>query len=143
MMRVGLLLVMLFAAVVPAAAASVSGAAGVPKELPPKLEARYQKLTSELRCPVCQNEPIATSQAQISSALRKIVRQKLLAGDSNQQIKQYMISRYGLFALYKPPVQRSTWLLWFGPLILFLVGMTVAGRAMYRRHRLLGQSDAE
>jgi cytochrome c-type biogenesis protein CcmH len=113
-----------------------------PNVLPPRLEARYQALTEDLRCPVCQNEPIATSQAQIAGALRKIVRQKLLAGESNQQIKQYMISRYGLFAVYKPPLERSTFLLWFGPFILLLIGIIVAALAIRRRRHSLTDSEA-
>lgn len=112
-----------------------------PNVLPPPLEARYQALTSQLRCPVCQNEPIATSQTQIAGALRKIVRQKLLAGESNQQIKQYMISRYGLFAVYKPPLERGTMLLWFGPFILLLLGLIVAGLAIRRRRHSLTNSE--
>ncbi len=112
-----------------------------PNLLPPRLEARYQALTSQLRCPVCQNEPIATSQTQIAGALRKIVRQKLLAGESNQQIKQYMISRYGLFAVYKPPLERGTMLLWFGPFILLLLGLIVAGLAIRRRRHSLTNSE--
>ena len=108
-----------------------------PDVLPPRLQARYQALTEDLRCPVCQNEPIATSQAQIAGALRKIVRQKLLAGESNRQIKQYMISRYGLFAVYKPPLERSTVLLWFGPFILLLIGIIVAALAIRRRRHSL------
>ncbi len=112
-----------------------------PDVLPPRLEARYQALTEILRCPVCQNEPIATSQAQIAGALRKIVRQKLLAGESDQQIKQYMISRYGLFAVYKPPLERSTMLLWFGPFILLLIGIIVAALAIRRRRHTLAESE--
>ena len=112
-----------------------------PDVLPPRLEARYQALTEVLRCPVCQNEPIATSQAQIAGALRKIVRQRLLAGESNQQIKQYMISRYGLFAVYKPPLERSTMLLWFGPFILLLIGIIVAALAIRRRRHTLTNSE--
>ncbi|MGA7965975.1 MAG: cytochrome c-type biogenesis protein [Gammaproteobacteria bacterium] len=114
-----------------------------PGVLPPKLEARYQKLTDELRCPVCQNEPIATSQAQIAGTLRQIVRQRLLAGQSNAQIKQYLISRYGLFAVYKPPLQRSTFLLWFGPFILLLIAIIVVGFAIRQHRRSLLESDAE
>lgn len=134
------------------AAVAMSAAAGTPPAasaatatglLPPRLEARYQRLTSDFRCPVCQNEPIATSQSQIAVALRDIVRRKLLAGETDAQIRRYMISRYGLFAVYDPPVRRSTFLLWFGPLILLLIGAGVAGRAVYQRRRLLRRSDSE
>lgn len=135
-----ILAVALLAATVPALAAAAP--ANGPDVLPPRLEARYQTLTSQLRCPVCQNEPIATSQAQIAGALRKIVRQKLLAGESNEQIKQYMISRYGLFAVYKPPLEGSTALLWFGPFILLLIGIIVAVLAIRRRRHTLLDSEA-
>ncbi|HYW75197.1 MAG TPA: cytochrome c-type biogenesis protein [Gammaproteobacteria bacterium] len=130
----------LAAACLPALAATAPD--NGPKLLPPRLEARYQALTSQLRCPVCQNEPIATSQTQIAGALRKIVRQKLLAGETNQQIKQYMISRYGLFAVYKPPLDRGTMLLWFGPFLLLLLGIIVAALAIRRRRHALSNSEA-
>lgn len=123
--------------------ARFAAAASGPDVLPPQLEARYQHLTSELRCPVCQNEPIATSQSQIAAALREIVRQRLLAGETNGQIKAYMISRYGLFAVYKPPVELGTYLLWFGPLILLVIAGIIATRALSHRRRLLRHSDAE
>ena len=135
-----ILAVVLMGAILPVLAATAPD--NGPNVLPPRLEARYQALTSDLRCPVCQNEPIATSQAQIAGALRKIVRQKLLAGESNQQIKQYMISRYGLFAVYKPPLDSGTMLLWFGPFILLLVGIVVAALAIRRRRHSLTNSEA-
>ncbi len=134
-----MLAAVLLTAAVPVLAATAAGQG--PDVLPPRLEARYQALTEDLRCPVCQNEPIATSQAQIAGALRKIVRQKLLAGESDKQIKQYMISRYGLFAVYKPPLERSTALLWFGPFILLLIGFIVAALAIRRRRHSLTNSE--
>lgn len=135
----GLLLIAVTAAAAPPGGRAESG----PGVLPPKLEARYQHLTDELRCPVCQNEPIATSQSSLAAALRAIVRKRLLAGESNEQIKDYMISRYGLFAVYKPPVEAGTLLLWFGPLILLLIAAIIVGRALYRRRNLLRRADAE
>jgi cytochrome c-type biogenesis protein CcmH len=141
--RVRLLALLLTAASAASAAAPAPAGrteAG-PGVLPPPLEARYQQLTSELRCPVCQNEPISTSQSQIAAALREIVRQRLLAGESDEKIERYMTSRYGLFALYKPPVERSTFLLWFGPLILLLIAGVVVGRALFKRRKLLRHSD--
>lgn len=136
MVRAPLLFALLLAGVASAAPAAPGPDAG-PDVLPPKLEARYQHLTAELRCPVCQNEPIATSQSSIAASLRDIVRNRLLAGESDKQIVDYMISRYGLFAVYKPPVDAGTVLLWFGPAILLLIAAIVAGRALYRRRRLL------
>ncbi len=116
-----------------AAAPSWSG----PSVLPPKLEARYQRLTQELRCPVCQNESVAVSNSRVSADIRAVIRRKLLAGESNQQIKQFMIARYGLFAVFKPPLQRSTLLLWFGPLILLLIAVLILGVTVHRRRRAL------
>lgn len=142
-MRARLCVLGLLLAAAPAVASAPGSADTGPGVLPPRLEARYQHLTSELRCPVCQNEPIATSASQVAGALRDIVRQRLLAGDSNEQIKQYMISRYGLFAVYKPPVQTGTLLLWFGPALLFVVGAAIAGRALVKRRSLLGRSEAD
>lgn len=112
-----------------------------PGALPPRLELRYQHLTSTLRCPVCQNEPIATSDAKIAGDLRRIVRKKLLAGESNAQIRHYMVSRYGLFAIYKPPVQGSTLLLWFGPALLLLIALLVSGLAIRKRLRTLSSPE--
>jgi cytochrome c-type biogenesis protein CcmH len=104
-----------------------------PNTLPPKLEMRYQKLTAGLRCPVCQNETIAVSDSVVAKDLRRIVREKLLAGESDRQIRQYMISRYGLFAVYDPPIALSTWALWFGPVVLLLIAALVAVFAVRRR----------
>lgn len=121
-------------------AAFAAAAPQGPARLPPTLQARYQEITSGLRCPVCQNESIAVSQTRIAADLRRIVREKLVAGESNRQIRSYMISRYGLFAVYDPPLIASTWLLWFGPLILLLVAAAVALVTLRRRRRLLAAS---
>ncbi|MGH8273205.1 MAG: cytochrome c-type biogenesis protein [Gammaproteobacteria bacterium] len=121
-------------------AAFAATAPSGPNVLPPKLEQRYQEITSKLRCPVCQNESIAVSDSVVSKDLRNIVRKRLLAGESDQQIRDYMISRYGLFAVYNPPVARGTLLLWFGPVILFLIAAAVAVFSLRRRRRLLGLS---
>jgi len=88
----------------------------------PALQQRYENLTHQLRCLVCQNETIADSNASLAADLRAQVRKQLLAGKSDTEIKQYMVDRYGDFVLFKPPVQPNTWLLWAGPLLLFLVG---------------------
>lgn len=101
------------------------------------LAQRYQQLTGELRCPKCQNTNIANSDAPLAADLRHKVRQLLLAGDSNQQIKDFMVKRYGTFILYKPPVEPVTWPLWFGPfaavaLVALVVGLWVRGRSRTR-----------
>ncbi|MDN5873847.1 MAG: cytochrome c-type biogenesis protein CcmH [Sinobacteraceae bacterium] len=139
----GLIVMMLLSLTVAALAASASSDTNT---LPPKLQARYQQITGELRCPICQNESIAVSQSKIAADLRRIVREKLRAGASDQQIRDYMISRYGLFAVYDPPLTMGTWLLWFGPLILLAIAAAVVFVALRRRQRLLatmekGQAD--
>lgn len=135
----GLCSILAVGLIAPAKAAVETG----PGVLPPKLEARYQHLTGELRCPVCQNEAIATSDSRIAAVLRHKVRQMLLAGKSNAQIKKYMVNRYGLFAEYDPPLQSNTWLLWFGPLMLLLIGFIIlAGVVRQRRKQFLGHKTA-
>ena len=101
----------------------------------PKLEARARAIGKELRCLVCQNESIDDSNADLAHDLRVLVRQRLLAGDSDQQVKQYIVARYGNYVLLKPPFDAETYLLWFGPLLLLLCG---AGAAVlyYRRASL-------
>lgn len=80
--------------------------------------ARYQQLTEELRCPKCQNQNLAGSDSQIAADLRRELHRMLLEGKSNEDIVSFMRERYGDFVMYRPPVQRNTWLLWFGPLAL-------------------------
>ncbi|AOD14794.1 cytochrome c-type biogenesis protein [Xanthomonas fragariae] len=88
-------------------------------------EARYQRLTVQPRCLVCQNENLADSKAEPSRDLRHQVFAQLQAGNSDTQIKQYMVDRYSDFVLYDPPVKRGTWLLWFGPLLVLGAGAGV------------------
>ena len=100
----------------------------------PGLEARARALSKELRCMVCQNESIDDSNADLAHDLRVIVRQRLTAGDSDQQVLTYMRARYGDFVLLKPPVDSATWVLWFGPFAVLLLGGVVIGlMTRYRR----------
>jgi cytochrome c-type biogenesis protein CcmH len=94
---------------------------------------RYQKLVTELRCLVCQNQSIADSNAPLASDLRMQVREQILAGRSDDQIRSYVTERYSDFVLYRPPLRPSTWLLWFGPFLLLACGLAVA--AVYARRR--------
>ncbi len=82
-------------------------------------EQQYQRLTRELRCPKCQNQNIADSHAPLSKDLRQKVFEMTKAGKNEQEIKQYLVARYGDFVTYQPPMKPQTWLLWFGPVILF------------------------
>ncbi len=88
----------------------------------PGLEQRYQALSAELRCPKCQNQNIADSNAPIAQDLRRLLYQQLEAGASDEEILAYMVSRYGEFVRYRPDFQGPTLWLWLSPLILLLVG---------------------
>ena len=95
----------------------------------PVLEARARSISAQLRCLVCQNESIDESQAPLAKDLRTIVRQHLLAGDSDAQIKDYLVRRYGDFILLKPPFEPSTLLLWLAPAICLCAGGLAAWRS--------------
>ncbi|WP_147461627.1 cytochrome c-type biogenesis protein, partial [Pseudomonas syringae group genomosp. 3] len=97
--------------------------------------ARYSELTRELRCPKCQNQDIADSNAPIAADLRKEIYRMLGEGQSNQQIIDFMVDRYGDFVRYKPSLNSRTWLLWFGPAGLLLGGMVVIGFIVMRRRK--------
>ena len=97
----------------------------MPTAADPVLEARVQAITSELRCLVCQNQTIADSHAELAVDLRDQVREMVKRGDSQEQIVAYMTARYGDFVLYRPPVRKTTWLLWFGPLLLLVFSVSM------------------
>lgn len=101
----------------------------------PKLETRARSIGKELRCLVCQNESIDDSNADLAHDLRVLVRQRLLAGDSDDQVKQYVVARYGNYVLLKPPFDPETYLLWFGPLLLLGAAGTAAV-VFIRHHRM-------
>ncbi|MCC6913773.1 MAG: cytochrome c-type biogenesis protein CcmH [Rhodospirillaceae bacterium] len=95
----------------------------------PVLEARAREVSKHLRCVVCQNETIDESNADIAKDMRLLLRTRILAGDSNDQVIQFLVSRYGDYVLLKPRFMASTYLLWFGPFIVLLLGAFV----VYRR----------
>jgi cytochrome c-type biogenesis protein CcmH len=99
----------------------------------PKLEARLDELSHELRCMVCQNESLASSRAELADDLRTEVRELLRSGKSDQEVKDFLVSRYGDFVLYNPEVKPLTWVLWFGPFVLLLMAVIFLG--MYLRQR--------
>ena len=107
-----------------------------PAAADPALEARMTRITAELRCLVCQNQTIADSQSGLATDLRQQVREMLQRGDSEQQIIDYMTARYGDFVLYRPPLKRSTALLWFGPALLLIAGVFTLIVVLRRRSRL-------
>jgi cytochrome c-type biogenesis protein CcmH len=89
----------------------------------PAQEARAQALEREIRCVVCQNEPIAQSTAEIAGDMRDLVRERIEAGDSDVEIRQFFRQRYGDFVLLRPPFDARTWMLWGTPLALVLAGL--------------------
>jgi len=99
-------------------------------------ELRFQHLTHQLRCPMCQNETLADSNAPIARDLRNQIFQMMQQGKSDDEIKQYLVARYSDFVLYDPPLTRGTWLLWFGPLLILLGGGGVVLVAIRKRGRM-------
>jgi cytochrome c-type biogenesis protein CcmH len=104
----------------------------------PNLEARARDIGKELRCLVCRNQSIDDSDADLAHDLRVLVRQRLTAGDTNQQVVDYIVSRYGDYVLLKPPFEVATWLLWGGPGLILLFGLWGIGRYMRRQSGLTG-----
>jgi cytochrome c-type biogenesis protein CcmH len=103
--------------------------AGAIAALPdPSQEARAQKLEQEIRCVVCENEPISQSTAEMALDMRKLVRERIATGESDDQIRHYFSERYGDFILLRPPVDPMTWLLWGGPLLMLGLGLIMALR---------------
>lgn len=93
----------------------------------PAQEEQFKALTEELRCLVCQNQSLADSNAGLAQDLRQEVFEQVQAGNSNADVIDFMVTRYGDFVLYRPPVKSSTYLLWAGPLLLFLGGALTLG----------------
>ena len=105
----------------------------------PALESRARIISQDLRCLVCQNQSIDDSDASLARDLRLIVRERLTAGDSNAQIFDYVVARYGNFVLLKPPVQSDTALLWAAPFILLM--LAVGSLVLYLRQRPALEDD--
>ena len=101
----------------------------------PKLEARARALSHELRCMVCQNESIDDSAAPLAHDLRVLVRQRLKAGDTDQQVLDFLVARYGEFVLLKPRFEWQTAPLWLAPVAILLVGAVTLGVAARRRQQ--------
>lgn len=94
---------------------------------------RYQKLIGELRCLVCQNQTLADSHADLAQDLRQEVYQMIIAGKQNQDIIDFLVERYGDFVLYRPPLNPSTWILWFAPFVLLLLAVVFIVHSIRRR----------
>lgn len=134
-MRALLLILIAFAAVQTAFAID-------PTTIPdPKLQARYQNLTHELRCMQCLNQSIADSPVELAGELRNEVREMIVAGKTDDEIRDYMVARYGEFILFRPRFSaRNVWL-WFGPAIMLIVGAFIAVRIIRQRAKLVEQDN--
>lgn len=108
----------------------------------PAEEQRFHALAAELRCVMCQNQSLADSNAQIAHDLRVEVLALMRQGRSDDEVKQFLVQRYGEFVLYRPQVQAGTWLLWFGPPLLLLGGGVLVWRIVRARARTTPASTA-
>ncbi len=134
------------------AAASLAGPAGAvnPDEqmADPAMEARAHKLSRDLRCVVCQNQSIDDSDAALARDLRIILRERIAAGDTDEQAVAFLVARYGSFVQLQPPMRFDTLALWFGPLAVLLAGgigaaIYIRGRAPARSATLSAEEEAE
>lgn len=103
----------------------------------PVVEERLMKLAKELRCLVCQNETLADSRADLAVDLRGQIREQMKAGKSDKEIVAYLTERYGKFILYNPPIDPTTYMLWFGPFVLLLAGLFFLFRYVKQRRELI------
>ena len=103
-----------------------------------QMEKNYNVLVQELRCLVCQNQNLSDSNAELAQDMRLLVYKKLSEGLSKDEIVDFMVVRYGDFVMYRPPVKKSTFLLWFGPLIFFVVAGLVVLSYMRRQKKEVG-----
>ena len=119
---------------------AISGAAreAAPLAEDPQVEARLNVIADELRCLVCQNESLMASRADLAMDLKRQVREQIRAGKSDDQIRDYMVQRYGDFVLYRPPLKGSTWLLWLGPFLLLAAGCAIVWIFVRRRRAAQG-----
>ncbi|WP_303905700.1 cytochrome c-type biogenesis protein [Thiohalomonas denitrificans] len=108
----------------------------------PEQENRYRQLTEELRCTVCQNQNLADSNAELAVDLRRKVYEMVQEGQSDDQITNYMVARYGDFVLYRPPMEPATYLLWFGPALLLLIG-SISLVVFIRRRMAVSVADSD
>jgi cytochrome c-type biogenesis protein CcmH len=106
----------------------------------PILEQRLISISEEMRCLVCQNESLAGSRSDLANDLRREIRTLIQEGKSDDQIRTFMVERYGDFVLYRPPVKPITWLLWIGPFVILVIG--IIGLLSYLRRRNLSIPSA-
>ncbi|MEM6407757.1 MAG: cytochrome c-type biogenesis protein [Pseudomonadota bacterium] len=99
----------------------------------PVLEQRARAISADVRCVVCQNEPIDSSDAGVARDLRMIIRERLVAGDTDQEVFDYLVLRYGDFVLFNPPWKPSTYALWIGPFAILAIGFLSVFITLYRK----------
>lgn len=109
----------------------------------PAKQQRFETLLKELRCLVCQNQSLASSEAGLATDLRQAVHAKVDAGQSDAEIRQYLVDRYGEYVLYRPRLNRKTWLLWFGPAFLALAGLLALIITVKKRARIFSEDALE
>ena len=134
MKRIGLALLLLVGVAFSAIAKDAQ-----PSAADPVLEERVMNLAKELRCLVCQNETLADSRADLAVDLRNQIREQMKAGKSDKEIIAFMTDRYGKFILFRPPVDPTTYLLWFGPFVLLLGGLLFLLRYVKQRRELINE----
>lgn len=101
----------------------------------PVLEQRAREISKDLRCVVCQNQDIDSSNAGVARDLRLLVRERLVAGDTDTQVIEYIRARYGDYVLLKPPLEPATYALWFAPIAFILIGIFVGGGVLMSRRK--------
>ncbi|HCX68202.1 cytochrome c-type biogenesis protein [Parvibaculum sp.] len=106
----------------------------------PVQEARAREISKELRCLVCQNQSIDDSDAELAGDLRRIVRERIAAGDTDEEVFDYVVDRYGEFVLMTPRFEPATWALWLGPLLVLLVGGAVTAAFLRRKRQETGEA---
>lgn len=109
----------------------------------PAVEKRLTNIAEELRCLVCQNESLAGSQADLAKDLREEVRGLIKTGKSDEEVKDFLVSRYGDFVLYRPQVKPTTYVLWAGPFVLLLIGIVVLVSFLRKRSKQVEQIEDE
>jgi cytochrome c-type biogenesis protein CcmH len=121
------------------------GAAGAKEAAPlaedPAVEQRLVAISEEMRCLVCQNESLSASRSDLAQDLRRELRTLIKQGKTDAEIREFMVSRYGDFVLYRPRVSPTTWLLWAGPFLLMIVGVIVLLTYLRRRNRAVGEAQ--
>jgi cytochrome c-type biogenesis protein CcmH len=132
------LLLILALTLAPLAAAAVE-----PEEMldDPALEARARAISAEVRCVVCQNETIDTSNAGVAKDLRLLIRERLLAGDTDQEVYDHLVARYGDFVLFRPPMRGANLILWFAPVAIFGVAGGAVALWLVRRPRRPAEAE--